>query len=131
MTIKELIDVIEKLESRNNSYWNFYTVVVVAICGWVFSQQGNPLNPTIVWALIVGNSLFYFMNLSVIYGTTKRLVAFEDELNLRATDEEIKSSQLIKNLSNPFLVKRLPFTIATHLIMDFAVLYFIYFGLMN
>ncbi|MCW8877988.1 MAG: hypothetical protein OQK51_13130 [Kangiellaceae bacterium] len=128
MTIKELIEIIEKLETRNNSYWNFYTVVIVAVCGWVLAQKGQALSANIVLALMIGNGLFYFMNLSIIFGTTKRIVAFESELILKAKNDPSMGEELRSNLSKPYLELRLPFTVGTHLVMDIAVLAFIYLG---
>lgn len=114
MILPEILNFIEKLETRNNSYWNFYTVVIVAICGWVISQLGNTISPQIMYALMLGNAIFYFMNLSVIYGTTSRIEAFEDELMILAESDQQIGSVLRKYLSKPFLKNRLKFTIATH-----------------
>lgn len=129
MNIPEVIDVIEKLEARNNNYWNFYTVVVVAICGWVISQQGESISLHVKYTLIAGNAIFYFMNLSVIYGTTRRIVAFEHELRALSESEEFSSSELRRNLSKPFLRYRLKFTLVTHVLMSFFVMLFICIGL--
>lgn len=129
MTLPEILNFIEKLETRNNSYWNFYTVVIVAICGWVISQLGNTISPQIMYALMLGNAIFYFMNLSVIYGTTSRIEVFEDELMILAESDQQIGSVLRKYLSKPFLKNRLKFTIATHLVMDVAVILFIFLGL--
>ena len=128
MKICEIIDIIEKLESRNNSYWNFYTLVIIAVCGWVLSQGNGSITPAAKTALMLGNSLFYFMNLSIIYGTTSRIVAFESELIITAKNEESIGVELRDHLSRPFLDQRVKFTVITHLFMDIAVLLFIFYG---
>lgn len=131
MTLTETLDFIEKLETRNNSYWNFYIVVIVAICGWVISQQGSTISPQIKYTLIFGNAIFYFMNLSIIYGTTERIKAFEDEAIILAEKDQQIGASLRKHLSSPFLMNRLKFTITTHLIIDATVLIFIFLGLQS
>lgn len=128
MNIQELISVIEKLETRNNSYWNFYTVVIVAVCGWVISQKMEQLDHQTALILMIGNGFFYFMNLSIIHATTSRIVAFERELIHRATQSTEITLSLQQHLSKPFLLYRVGFTVGTHLIMDAAVLSFIYFS---
>ena len=82
-------------------------------------------------ALMLGNALFYFMNLSIIYGTTSRIVAFESELIKAAKEANDIGSELLQNLCKPVLKYRLGFTVITHLSMDTAVLLFIYFGTKN
>ncbi len=128
MKISELVEIIEKLEARNNSYWNFYTVVIIAVCGWVATSNSGVISSNTALALMFGNGLFYFMNLSIIYGTTSRIIAFESELIKEAQESQNIGVDLRQNLSQPMLAHRLKFTVLTHLVMDVAVLAFIYFG---
>jgi hypothetical protein len=44
ISLKDLLDLVEKIETRINSYWNFYTVVLIAIGGWIVSNN-NTINP--------------------------------------------------------------------------------------
>jgi len=111
MTINEVIDLIQNLESRNHSYWNFYTVVIIAICGWVISQQRELVSLEIKNIFIFGNIIFYFINLSIIYGTTTRIEALEDEFIALAKKDRNICSKLKSNLSKPFLEGRLKFTL--------------------
>ncbi len=129
MKINEIIEIIEKLETRNNSYWNFYTIVIIAICGWVLSQKSEGISQNSGYAIMFGKALFDFMNLSVIYGTTSRIVAFESELIVAAKNEPSIGPKLKEHLTKPFLEHRLKFTILTHLFMDIAVLIFIFMGI--
>ena len=39
MSLKELLDLSEKLEDRISSYWNFYTIAVLAVGGWLFTAK--------------------------------------------------------------------------------------------
>ena len=121
----ELIDIIEKLEARINNYWSFYTVVIVALVGWVLSKDEKLMKET-GWILSAGMTLFFFMNLSVLYPTTKRIRLFEKELNSIALNEEGLSQDLVEHLSKPFILHRSNATLITHLTMDFLVLFFIY-----
>ena len=76
-----LLDAIERLESRLNSYWNFYTLVVLATVGWLMSAA-NPFSANQSVAVTVALGLFFLANLSVIRGATRRILALEDELRL-------------------------------------------------
>ena len=65
MNLKELLELSEKLEDRINAYWNFYTIVVLAVAGWLVS--GLPSYKTIdaiVLAITLG--AFFLSNISVI-----------------------------------------------------------------
>jgi uncharacterized Ntn-hydrolase superfamily protein len=39
MKLKDLLDLLEKLEGRVNAYWNFYSVAVFAIAGWLVAKE--------------------------------------------------------------------------------------------
>lgn len=65
MSLKDLLDLSEKLEDRINTYWNFYTLVVLAVVGWRFSNPVafNPIN-SVIAVIVLG--AFFYSNFSVI-----------------------------------------------------------------
>lgn len=128
MKTSEILDLIDKLEIRNNNYWNFYTLVTLAICGWILSQNSE-VGKGVKYSLIFGNAVFNLMNLTMIYRTTARIEAFEYELKRLVSLEENISTKLNDNLSKPFLKNRLKYTVVSHLSIDFFLVLFILFGL--
>lgn len=123
--IVSVLAVIEKLESRINSYWNFYTIVVLASVGWLMSAETSfspQLNFTLTTALVV----FFLANFAVMWAATKRVVAFENELNILSTKTEFISTSLRQELSNASMPFRLLSSTLLHLAVDIAIISFIW-----
>ena len=121
MSLKELLDVSEKLEDRINAYWNFYTIVVLAVAGWLFS--GHPVFETvgsIVLAIALG--AFFLSNISVISFATLKLTALESEIEAIASSADLKSEGYIKQLRSWSIPNRMILSWALHLLVDIAVL---------
>ena len=123
--IKNILDTIEKLESRVNAYWNFYTIIVVAVAGWLFSSR-PPFSVSQSIALTMAISMFFAANFSVIRAATKRIVAFENELNIAANGYEFKTDDLKNELSNNSMPGRLIASYMLHAVVDVAVIYTIW-----
>lgn len=123
--VKEVIEIIENLEVRVNSYWNFYVVVVLATIGWLMSSR-IPFTMNQGIALIISVSLFFLANFSVLKSSTKRIIAFESELNTIANGFKFKSTMLRKELSKPAIRYRLASSYLLHIIIDVAVIYAIW-----
>ena len=119
MDIKDLIDIIEKLETRLNSYWNFYTLVIIATAGWLFTSTHH-FTTIEKAAITAGLSTFFLANLSIIQAITKRITAFEDELN--KTEEKLNSKKLEKELSTNIISNRQTLSLALHLILDLILI---------
>nr|CAP48759.1 putative integron gene cassette protein [uncultured bacterium] len=88
--IKVIIEIIEKLESRINAYWNFYTIVVIAVIGWLLSSK-TPFTAPQGIALTIAISMFFAANFSVMRAATKRVIAFETELNVVSNELDFQS----------------------------------------
>ncbi|GCL49165.1 MAG: hypothetical protein ACK552_11340 [Microcystis sp.] len=97
--IKDLIEVTDKLESRVSSYWNFYTVVVVAIIGWLVSSQIS-LSYSQALVVTIVCIVFFIANFHAMRAATKRVIAVESELNTLAKKTEFESALLKKELSH-------------------------------
>jgi hypothetical protein len=122
LTIQQLIDLIEKAESRINSYWNFYTIVVIAIVGWLMSSQAPfSLHQTI--ALTLALATFFCANFGVMRAATIRILALEDELAAVARETEFVGESLKRVLSGTAMPGRLGWSYGLHIIVDVAVIF--------
>ena len=97
--IKDIIEVADKLESRVSSYWNFYTVAVVAIIGWLVSSQIS-LSYSQALVVTIVCIVFFIANFHAMRAATKRVIAVESELNALAKKTEFESALLKKELSH-------------------------------
>jgi hypothetical protein len=122
---RALLDVIEKLESRLNSYWNFFSVVAIAISGWLITARAV-FTVADSSALTVAVVIFFGANLVVIRAATMRLVALEAELNASAQADSFESDALRSNLTMAAMPGRLAGSFILHLAVDAAVLYLIW-----
>ncbi len=77
LALKDLLALIEDLEKRINAYWNFYTVVVLAVVGWLFTKETG-LARGEAWALTIGLTIFFFGNFSVMNGATSRRLSLRE-----------------------------------------------------
>ena len=124
-SIKKIIEIIENLESRINSYWNFYIIIVVATVGWLMSSK-TPFTTNQGAALTIAIGLFFISNFLVMRAATKRIVAFEDELNSISRSHEFNSSVLKNELSKASMQRRLFASYVLHGVIDIVVIYAIW-----
>ncbi|MFT7089090.1 MAG: hypothetical protein ACJAU4_000889 [Glaciecola sp.] len=126
--IKNIIEIIETLESRINSYWNFYIIAVFAVIGWLMAAgaAAKSMSGNQGIALIIAVVIFLFANILVIRAATKRMVAFEAELNAVSKQQEFKSQALKQELSRTSMKNRLNASYLLHVIVDIALLYAIW-----
>ncbi len=122
MNTYQIIDTIEKLETRVNSYWNFYTVVVLAVVGWVITE-GLDYRQSIT--VFISNFIFFLMNLVLIFVTTKQILAFEEDLKLMIVNELAEESFIRKFFSKRRFWKRLEFSFVLHISVDIALFYMV------
>jgi hypothetical protein len=122
LTIKELIELIEKAESRINSYWNFYTIVVIAIVGWLMSSQ-TPFSLHQTMALTLALVVFFCANFGVMRAATIRILALEDELAAVARETEFVGESLKRVLSRAAMPGRLGWSYGLHVIVDVTVIF--------
>ena len=120
MTFSELFSCRESLEARVNQYWTFWSIVVFAVCGWIFSGAQPEFSPKETWLMIIGLAIFFMANLSVIYNTTKVSILFHDEMCQQATREKLSDS-FISNFRNGRVKFRLELTVIMHIIVDVAL----------
>ncbi len=87
------------MESRVASYWNFYTVIVVALIGWLVSSEITFSYSQVLLVTIVC-LVFFLTNFYAMRAATKRVIAVESELNVLAKKTEFESALLKKELSH-------------------------------
>jgi hypothetical protein len=121
----EIIGLIETLESRINSYWNFYTVVVFANAGWVFSSFGS-LSFKIALLLSVGLMLFFISNLSFQRVALDNLAAARNELV--AKKELFEHKLLFERYSTEKIPYRRQGTYILHITVDVILIITIFLG---
>jgi hypothetical protein len=123
--VKCIIDIIEKIEGRINTYWNFYFILIIAIIGWLMSSK-TPFTTYQAIVLTIALCMFFTANYFIVRAATKRVVAFEDELNFLSKNIAINSSILKSNLLNASIRGRLLATGVLHIIINVAVLFAIW-----
>lgn len=119
--IKDLIEVIDKLDSRVASYWNFYTVIVVALIGWLISSEITFSSSQVLLVTIVC-LVFFLTNFYAMRAATKRVIAVESELNALAKKTEFESTLLKKELSHSSKTSQLISSWVLHISVDIIVL---------
>lgn len=114
---------IELLESRLNNYWTIYSGFIVALIGWLISDDWAVLEKS-KGIILVSICTFFLMNFAVIFHATKRLVSFERQL---AVYIETHSLDDLKRagLDKPSMPYRMVCTWALHVIIDLVVIWLI------
>jgi hypothetical protein len=120
LTNGELFDLLEKLESRVDRYWTFYSVAVLAVAGWLFSGKGlaRPDAPLVA----VGLLMFFAGNFAVITLTEKRILAVESEIKARSQQAEIVSPEFRGHLSRLSFPRRRLASTVIHAVIDLALI---------
>lgn len=86
MTTKELLEVYFKLNDRFDFLWNFYTVFIVALGGYLLSEDTQVLDDSQKIILICGYLLFTFMNIYGLLVTSHSLRITAKEIYRTVTD---------------------------------------------
>src|SRR6266404_6248652 len=97
MQLKDLLDLLDKLESRVNTYWNFYSVAVFATAGWLVSKDKS-FPPASASAIAAGLVAFFAANLSIIHHAEARILAVESEIQQRDWSSTITSGLFLHRL---------------------------------
>ncbi len=120
MTLESLFDLQDKLESHINTYWNFWSIVVLGICGWFFGRE-HPIS-NYSWAVSFGLVVFFMGNLSVLLPATKLAVAVCDEIRIQSGKTPFASEKLGLALSRPGMKHRLLATVLLHVTVDVVLI---------
>jgi hypothetical protein len=121
----ELFDLLEKLESRVDRYWTFYSIAVLAVAGWLFTGKGFTWSD----APLVAGGLIAFLagNFAVITLTEARILAVESEIKARSQQAEIASPEFRHHLLRMSFPKRRLSSAVVHAVIDLAVIGLVFF----
>lgn len=125
MELKELLDIHEKIESRINAYWTYWSVAIFAIAGWLFADKDTlPLEHAIGISLAV--MTFFFANLGVLLPATRLAMGIRDEIRLTTKDINFLSRNLTTEFARNTFSFRLQLTCFLHLAVDSVVLWAVF-----
>lgn len=122
MELKELLDLHEKIESRINAYWTYWSVAIFAIAGWLFSGKQS-LSREQAIGISIAVMVFFFANLGVLWPATRLATGIRDEIRLKAKEVHFLSSKLTAAFAEDTLAFRLQLTFFLHLAVDCVVLW--------
>lgn len=122
MELKELLDLHEKLESRINAYWTYWSIAIFAIAGWLFSGKQSISHQQAV-GISIAAAVFFSANLGVLWPATRLATGVRDEIRLKAREVNFLSAKLANAFAEDSLVFRLQLTFVLHLIVDAVVLW--------
>jgi len=122
MELKDLLELYEKIESRINAYWTYWSVAIFAIAGWLFSGKQS-LSREQAIGVSIGVMIFFFANLGVLWPATRLAMGIRDELRLKAKEVHFLSSKLDTAFAEDALAFRLQLTLFLHSAVDCVVLW--------
>lgn len=115
----ELFDLREKIESRINQYWTYWSGIVLAVGTWIFSS--SPPNDGQLVILMLALFIFFIANLYMIWSSTELSMGLKNEISLRSKSEEYESSELKLVLSKNDFRFRLKLSILLHVGIDLGL----------
>lgn len=122
MELKELLDLHEKLETRINAYWSYWSVAVFAIGGWLYSGK-QCLPQEQAYGISIAMLVFFIANLGVLWPATRLATGVRDEIRLRSKEIGFLSEKLTTAFAEDSLAFRLQLTFCLHLAVDCVVLW--------
>jgi hypothetical protein len=125
IALKDLLDLVEKVESRINSYWNFYTIVLLGIGAWIFDPN-KKIDSLQSIAMITALSVFFIANLTFITINESRLSAIESEIKSVSKISQIESEKFRNFLLNSSIPNRQQLSKIFHLFVDFVVIILVF-----
>jgi hypothetical protein len=123
--LKDILDVIDKLEARLNRYGAFYQVIVTALIGWFISSE---ISLSLVEGSLAIVSVGVFLSSNLVYwvSCTKRILAGEKELNALAKKSCFMDNDWKNELSTPQMPNRLLWGIVLYTLVDALVIILIF-----
>jgi hypothetical protein len=122
MELKDLIDLNEKLESRINAYWTYWSAAIFATAGWLLSR-GQSMSRDQAIGIAVAVMVFFFANLGVLWPATRLATGVRDEVRLKTRELNFLSEKLSAAFAEDGVAFRLQLTVALHLAVDCVVLW--------
>jgi len=120
--LKDLLDLHEKLETRINAYWTYWSVAILAMGGWLFTS-GRGLSHGQEIALAIGAAVFFLANLGVLWSATRLVTGVRDEIRMKSKAATFGSPRLAAAFAQDDMAFRLQLTLVLHLAIDAVVLW--------
>lgn len=121
MDFKELFDLQEKIESRINAYWTYWSIAVFAVAGWLFSGK-HEFTSKQLNGIVIGTAVFFFCNLAVLFQATRMVTGIRDEIKSSIEEKSFKSPVFRNVLLDDGMKYRLHITIILHLAVDAVII---------
>lgn len=122
MELKDLLDLHEKLESRINAYWTYWSFAIFGIAGWLFSGK-QTFSPEQANGISIAVIVFFFANLGVLWPATRLATGVRDEIRLKTKEVNFHSNKLSSAFAEDSIVFRLQLTFGLHLAVDCVVVW--------
>lgn len=123
MSLFELFDLREKIESRVNQYWTYWSISIFAVCGWIFAESSKGLDPISYILISLGMLVFFIANISVLKTSTELAMSITDEIALKVAADKFHSQKLNETLLKEDMKYRVNLTIVMHLVIDLVMLF--------
>lgn len=122
MELKDLIDLNEKLESRINAYWTYWSAAIFATAGWLLSG-GKSMSQEQSIGISIGMMVFFLANLGVLWPATRLATGVRDEVRLKTRELSFLSRKLSTAFAEDGVAFRLQLTVVLHIAVDCVVLW--------
>ena len=127
MGTKDLADLLIAATGRIDFYWNFYTITVLALIGWMVSTE-KPLAVRLKILITVGYILFAIMTLGALKTSYYFADAIRQDLLISVDKEPMKLKNLLIVLDNKQFTKNIPKAVVMHTFLGACVLYAVWFA---
>ena len=127
METKDIADLFIEATSKIEFYWNFYTVTLLALIGWLVSTK-KVLRPRLKWLITIGYIVFVLMNVLGLWGAYTFAEALRQDLlvSASATQGTLMHAQAV--LSKMSYANQRILALVIHAILGFFVLSVIWLG---
>jgi len=127
MDTKEIADLFVTATGKIEFYWNFYTVTLLALIGWLVSTK-NALRPRLKILVTVGYLAFVLMNVIGLWGSYTFAEALRQDLliSVKTAPDTLKNAQAVL-FERSFESQRM-LALVIHAILGAFVLSAVWFG---
>ena len=127
METKDIADLFITATGKIEFYWNFYTVTVLALIGWLVSTK-NPLAPQLKVLISIGYLVFVFMNIKGLYGSYMFAEALRLDLLASSQSCQTALDKTCEVLSDISYESQKNMVLPIHFLVGSFVLFTVWFG---
>ena len=122
MTLSDLFDLYEKMETRINQYWTYWSVSIIAVSGWMFTDSSDQLGGLSSVLICAALTVFFTANLMVLFKATEIAVLINEEISRKAKESDFLSDKFSEAISKSTIRYRVSLTIALHVAIDLLLI---------